>query len=344
MWALNDHVLRYGLRPANSHAIDLSHTQETAVSSPIPNLDFDPYADDVVVDPYDHYQVMRDIGPVFRLTAHDVLGVARYDDVKAAMKEHTVFRSHMGPALNEPHNQKMRQGVVSAEPPVHTEIRASMVKRLRLGSLRESRPIADALAKRYITDFLERGTFDAARELAHPFVASFVGELLGISRDLADFAIEASTAGFDATGPLNARTDAAEQVTGQLFNVMSALTKDDFTEGSICWDVMAAHERGELPAATSLGLIFNFLGPAFDTTINAIGSIVWLFANNPDQWQALRTEPQLMSSAIAEGLRVESPLQAWSRWVEDGAVVDGVEIPPQTRVAVFPGSANRDER
>lgn len=310
----------------------------------IPNFDLDPFADEFLLDPYGHYQTLRDAGPVVRLDKYGVLAVARYDGVKSTMKDHQTFKSYKGPGFNEPYNQKMQGTVVASEPPEHSEIRAGMVKRLRLTRLREMQPIANALAKKLVSEFLERGEFDASSELAHPFVSAFVGSVLGISHDVAELAIEGSTAGFNSSGPVNARTEAAKPVIDRLFAMMSQLTKEDFTEGSIGWDLLDAHERGELPAAKSLSLIFNFLGPAFDTTINAIGSTLWLLANNPDQWQVLKSEPTLIGAAIAESLRLESPLQIWSRWCEKGGSIDGVEIPAETRVAVFIGSANRDER
>jgi cytochrome P450 len=309
-----------------------------------PTFDVDPFADDFIVNPYEHYKEFREAGPVVRLEKYDVLGVARFADVKATMKNHEVFKSSYGPGFNDPFNEQTKGTVAAAEPPDHTEARASIVRRLRLAKLREMQPTSDALAQKLTAEFVERGEFDAATELARPFVSAFVGSMLGISRDIAELAVDASMAGFNSAGALNERTLAAAPVINQLFTMMSKLTRDDFTPGSIGWDILDAHERGELPFASSLSLIFNFLGPAFDTTINAVGNVVWLLATHPDQWDLLRGDPKLITDAIDESLRVESPLQAWSRFCPDGGTVDGVEIPPGTRVAVFPGSANRDER
>jgi cytochrome P450 len=311
---------------------------------PITAVDLDPFADEFIRDPYPHYRVMRDAGPVFRLERYDVLATARFDGVKTTMREHTVFRSAEGPGFNEPYNQKMKGTVVASEPPEHAEIRATMVRRLRLARLKDMQPVADTLAHKLVVEFLERGCFDAATDLARPFVSAFVGSVLGISHEIAELAIDGSTEGFNSTGPLNERTIAAKPVIDRLFTVMSQLTKHDFAADTIGWDILDAHERGEIPFASSLSLLFNFLGPAFDTTINTMGATLWLLAEHPDQWAALREDPGLISSAINESLRIESPLQAWSRWCPDGATLDGEVIPPGTRVAVFPGAANRDER
>lgn len=310
----------------------------------IPSFDLDPFSDDLLTAPYAYYRELRDAGPVVHLSKYDVFGVARYADVKRVMKDNTTFRSAAGPGFNDPYNEKMQGTVVASEPPEHTEIRATMVRRLRLGRLREMQPVADDLARDLVTRFVEHGRFDAPQDLARPFVAKFVSSVLGISAEIAEHAIEGSYAGFNSTGPLNDRTLAAAPVIESLFAMMQGLTKDDLVAGSIGWEILDAHECGELPFAKSLSLIFNFLGPAFDTTINAMGYAVWLLANNHNQWARLRADPGLVPAAIDEALRIESPLQIWSRTCPDGAVVDGVEIPQGTRVAIFIGAANRDER
>jgi cytochrome P450 len=125
---------------------------------------------------------------------------------------------------------------------------------------------------------------------------------------------------------------------------MAKLVKNDMTPGSIAWEILDARERGEIPESETLQLLFQYLGPAFETTINGIGNILWLLARHPAQWQLLRQQPALIPSAINEALRVESPLQIWSRVVREDVAVDGAEIPVGTRVAMFLGAANRDER
>jgi len=90
--------------------------------------------------------------------------------------------------------------------------------------------------------------------------------------------------------------------------------------------------------------IWNFVGPAFDTTISGIGSTLWLLARHPDQWALLRDDPSLIPAAFNEALRLESPIQIWGRACRDGAELDGVRIPPGSRIALLLGSANRDDR
>jgi cytochrome P450 len=309
-----------------------------------PSFDLDPFCDELLDQPYAYFRRLRDAGPVFRLTSYDVLGLARFDDVRMGLKDWRAFSSAAGPAFNETLNASLEGGVIRLDPPEHEGVRTAMVQRLRLGRLKEFAPVADQLAGEMVTAFVERKTFDAVTDLARPFVATFTGRILGIPQDVADLAVRASTAGFDALGPMNQRATEALPVVGQFFAAMAKLGKDDMTPGSIAWEILDARERGETPDSETLQLLFQYLGPAFETTINAIGNILWLLARHPAQWQLLLRQPELIPSAINESLRLESPLQIWSRVAGEDVAVGGAEIPAGTRVAMFLGAANRDER
>jgi cytochrome P450 len=309
-----------------------------------PSFDLDPFCDELLDQPYAYFRRLRDAGPVFRLTRYGILGLARFDDVRMGLKDWRAFSSATGPAFNETLNASLEGGVIRLDPPEHEGARTAMVQRLRLGRLKEFAPVADQLAGEMVTAFVERKTFDAVTDVARPFVATFTGRILGIPQDVADLAVQASTAGFDALGPMNQRATEALPVVGQFFAVMAKLVKDDMTPGSIAWEILDARERGETPASETLQLLFQYLGPAFETTINAIGNILWLLARHPAQWQLLLRQPELIPSAINESLRLESPLQIWSRVAREDVTVGGAEIPAGTRVAMFLGAANRDER
>ena len=91
-------------------------------------------------------------------------------------------------------------------------------------------------------------------------------------------------------------------------------------------------------------MMIDYMGPSLDTTICAINNAVWLFANNPDQWDLVREDQRLIPSAINEVLRYDAPIQGFSRYVARDLDMDGVLLPAGSRAIVFYGAANRDER
>jgi cytochrome P450 len=219
-----------------------------------------------------------------------------------------------------------------------------MLERLRLTEVRGLADLVRNRADALVAELLERRTFDLVTDLAQRYVTEVVGELIGLSGDrLARFG-PAGPMFFDVAGPPGDLVYDAFPTALELLQEIGSLTKADMTPGSMGWSLFEAEDRGEIPADSTTMLIWNYIGPAFDTTINGIGSTVWALARDPDQWKVLKDEPALIPSAFNEGLRMETPIAIWARGCRDGAEIDGVVIPPGSRMCVLLASANRDER
>jgi cytochrome P450 len=109
--------------------------------------------------------------------------------------------------------------------------------------------------------------------------------------------------------------------------------------------LIAASHQDRISRETAIGMLAGYIVAAFETTISAMASGAWLFAANPSEWDKLRTNPDLAIRAANEIVRLESPLQNFSRWTTRKVVLsDGTIVPPATRVIVSYASANRDER
>jgi cytochrome P450 len=91
-------------------------------------------------------------------------------------------------------------------------------------------------------------------------------------------------------------------------------------------------------------LVRSFLSAGLDTTVSSLGNAVHLFATNPDQWEALRADPSLARTAFEETIRLETPVQVFSRTATRNAEIGGTAIAKDERVMIFFGAANRDPR
>ncbi|HKT53947.1 MAG TPA: cytochrome P450 [Caulobacteraceae bacterium] len=69
-----------------------------------------------------------------------------------------------------------------------------------------------------------------------------------------------------------------------------------------------------------------------------------MFARHPEQWRRLREEPGLVSRAINEAIRLESPVQGFGRRATRDVEIDGYLIPEGAIVLMLFAAANRDER
>jgi cytochrome P450 len=81
-----------------------------------------------------------------------------------------------------------------------------------------------------------------------------------------------------------------------------------------------------------------------ETTRNLITCLLNVAADRPDLWQALRDDRSLITPAIEESLRFDSPVQILNRWATADVAVGGKLIRAGENVAVAYAAGNRDER
>jgi cytochrome P450 len=111
--------------------------------------------------------------------------------------------------------------------------------------------------------------------------------------------------------------------------------------------VHASLDDAEPPRLTDdeLYAFFSLLFAAgAETTRNAIAGGLAALIEHPDQLDALRKEPDLMTTAVEEVLRWTTPSPSKRRTATRGTELAGQPIGPGDKVLVWEGSANRDER
>jgi cytochrome P450 len=84
------------------------------------------------------------------------------------------------------------------------------------------------------------------------------------------------------------------------------------------------------------------LNAGHETTTNLIGNGLVCLAEYPSQRDRLLNQPDLIKSAVEEMLRFESSNQLGNRITTETVDVGGIMMPPQTRVTLCIGAANRD--
>lgn len=92
-----------------------------------------------------------------------------------------------------------------------------------------------------------------------------------------------------------------------------------------------------------LYLFFNLLFSAgAETTRNAIAGGLLALAENPDQYQLLRSSPELLTTAVEEMVRWTAPSPSKRRTATCDTMLGGCQIKAGQKVLVWEGSANRD--
>jgi len=242
-------------------------------------------------------------------------------------------------------NRVLRGNTLCSDGPDHDVLRDVLVRPLTPGALRPLRDEINAEADVLVEKLVSKGAFDAATELAQHLPVAVVSNQVGLPEEGRERMLVWADEMFNCFGPMNQRTTASFPVLREMMDyATNEAVPGKVKPGSWAEGIHAAVARGEVSPHACPAMMVDYLGPSLDTTIFAIGTAVWLFANNPDQWDMVRENPRLVPSAVNEVLRYDAPIQGFSRYVERDVDMDGVLLPAGSRAIVFYGAANRDER
>lgn len=317
---------------------------DTAKEAPV--VDIDPFSRDYILNPFPYHAQMRDAGPVIRLKQWDVYSVSRYAQVRAVLEDPETFCSGAGVGISNFKKEppwRPPSMVLETDPPDHTRNRAVISRTLSPAALRSLRAGFEAEAVRLVDSLIERGSFDAVKDLGEAYPLKVFADAVGVPTDNRQHLIAYGNMVFNGMGPRNELYQqamaSAETVNAWVWN---ACQRKTLTPGSLGIQIYDAVDSGILDEVQAATLVRSFLSAGVDTTAIALGNALYSFANNPEQWEALREKPDLARPAFEEVLRCESPFQTFFRTTTREAVIDGITIPANEKVMVSLGAANRD--
>jgi len=308
--------------------------------------DIDLFSDETLANPYEAYQTLRDMGSAIYMKKVDAYFIGRFEDVNTALNNWQVFSSDKGIGLNPIINEAWQEALICQDPPVHTERRKIMDASLGPGAIRPLEETITERADQLIERLLTLKSFDGVVDFAYDLPLNVVMDLIGWPEDIKPSLIRIADGSWNAVGPDSQRMQLG---LGQLQEMMTLLgdiyDKRRVVPGGFADQLINASLSGAIERDTAIGMLAGYIVAAFETTISAAASGLWLFANNPSEWDKLRTNPLLAAPASNEILRMESPLQHFARFVTDDVTMsDGSTIPANSWAIVSYASANRDER
>ncbi|MGI9412266.1 MAG: cytochrome P450, partial [Hyphomicrobiales bacterium] len=235
--------------------------------------------------------------------------------------------------------------VLEVDPPLHDRTRGVMARILSPQAMRKIRPHFEARAARLADALVERRRFDAIPDLAEAYPLMVFPDAMGLQQEGRENLLLFSTMVFNSFGPQNkiykASLTAAEPA---LEWILAQCSRDRLAPDGFGAQVFDHMDAGDLTEEEAPIIVRSLLTAGLDTTVNGLGSALYAFAGNPDQWRALREDPSLIKPAFDEVLRWESPVQTFFRTASRDVEVDGAAIPKDAKVLLFLGAANRDPR
>jgi len=314
----------------------------------VPIIAADPFSLEHLTEPHALHEQMREAGPVVFLDRYGIWGMARYEQVNAALKDWKTFSSAAGVGLSDFRKEKPWRPpslLLEADPPAHTHAREVVGPILSPRAMEAVRGHFEREASALVDRLAALGSFDAVSQLAEVYPIKVFGDAVGLTEEGRQHLLAYGNLAFNAFGPRNQLLEdsmATAKVAQQwvIDNCRrEALGPDGF--GAQIW---AVADTGKISEEWAALLVRSLLTAGLDTTVNGIAAAIYGLATHPDQWSALREDPSLAASAFEEAIRWESPVQTFFRTTTREVEVGGVRIPDGEKVLLFLGAANRDSR
>jgi cytochrome P450 len=312
------------------------------VATQAPVLDLDLFSETSLVAPYDDYRKVRETGPVVRLLRPEVHAIGRFKDVQAALRAADILISGEGVGFSDAFNAPKGISVLQSDGELHRRMRTAVMQPFALNNLKSIRDRLKDLIVRHIASLKGIGEFDAMTRLARFLPVEAVSHLVGLPEKGRERMLEWAAATFNLVGPDQFPEDAAKLTDVRAF--MASLSPGAVRDGSWAASLFEAANSGKLTMAEAMAAMSAYIIPSLDTTIFAKGFLLHNMASNPDQWELLREQRELLGPAVIEGVRHSSVLRWFSRVAVKDYDVDGITIPAGERVMVLYGCANRDKR
>ena len=340
-------------------------------------LEFDPLVSQD--DPYPTYRHLRDEAPVHFSERRRMWSVTRFDDVMHVLKSPELFSSRamftmimaggyeklppLSPGLLwfiwnifwrarlNPFEFWTARNLIAEDGERHSSMRAIVNRGFTPRRIAAWEPRIRELVMRCMAPLRRGETFDVMADLAIPVPVATIAEMLGVPAELhADFKRWSDHVIHMTTGPERNRARFDRRNMGPVLEfilAMRGLARDRRTSPrDDLISTILAEQEGEtaLTDREVIQFVLLLLVAGNETTTNLIGNLANALFEHRDVMRAVAADPGLVPALVEEGLRYDSPVQVVFRRTTADTEIRGVRIPRNGYVAVFLGSANRDER
>lgn len=307
-------------------------------------------------NPWPIYRRLREEAPVCWQPDGSVV-LSRYADLDRIYRDTESFISDkkavFGPKYGEgtPLYEHHTTSLVFNDAPLHARVRSVMVGAMNPRALQQMEPGLMALVDRLLDDMAGEMEVDLIEAFAGAIPIEVIGNLLGIPRDRRDPLRDWSLAILGALEPK--LTPEQEERGNRAVTAFMAYLRDIIEdrrahpgdpETDVLTRLIHADDGGGLTEAELYQNCIFILNAGHETTTNLIGNALALLDANRMARAQLLANPKLISTAVDEFLRLESPNQFGNRLTTRDVELHGETIPAGTDLHLCIGAANRDPK
>ncbi len=321
-------------------------------------LSDDLMAPEVILDPHSYYRQLRETDPVHWSERWGGWILTRYADVVQVLRDSKRFSSdrmaYLARELSQADQERLSpifkvlsRWIVFRDPPDHTRLRLLLNTPFTPTAVEKYRPSVRSIVQNLLDRIEGKGRMEVVRDFAYQVTMTVILELMGaphLDRDrIKEWSEQLGVFFFIRADEPRRREIACEGVRA-LVDYLTPVVEERRAarNDDLISLLLGAQERGDLTEddviATCVLLVFG----GHETTMNLIANGMLALICHPEEWERLRREPSLVSSAVEELLRFDGSVKATVRWAREDVELGGRTVRKGDRVLVGLSGANRD--
>ncbi|HVB61185.1 MAG TPA: cytochrome P450 [Ktedonobacteraceae bacterium] len=309
----------------------------------------------VLANPYPLYHHLRSSDPVHWDPFLHAWVVTRYADVITVFQKFSANRTPTPEQLNAlglsaltPLARVMVRQMLFLDNPAHARVRGLASRAFTPRRVEALRSHIQTITDSLLDAVQQQGHMDVIADLAYPLPAIVTAEMLGVPTQdwkqlttwSADFA--------QVLGNFQHNPDHAASALRSLEEMLvyfrtAVREQQQRPRDGLIHALLTAEMDGDRLTEDEViaNTIVTMVGGQ-ETTTNLIGNGLLSLLRHPDQLQRLQSDPSLLSSAVEELLRYESPSQHTARLAPEDIMLGDKLIRQRQAVIAVMGAANRD--
>ncbi|MDE0884185.1 MAG: cytochrome P450 [Myxococcota bacterium] len=283
--------------------------------------------------------------------------ITRQEEIKDISKTPEIFLSEPGvtlmpriPVIQEGEGIGAMKVVIVTDPPVHRELRTVVSPSLTPRALKRMQGVIEESAKSLVDELAGEGEADLAMGLAVRHPLRILSKALGVPEEQEPRVLELSNRLFapedlELGGGRTSSEDFAQL--GQEFLELFLPIVEDRRKNptdDLASVIANAQINGEpMGPMETLGYYLIIFSAGHDTTKNSLAGGFAQLVENPEEFDKVKADLSRAPDAVEEMIRWSSPVNYMKRTAACDTVVNGQAIKEGDSLALFYGSANRDE-
>jgi cholest-4-en-3-one 26-monooxygenase len=310
--------------------------------------------------PHEEWALLRREAPVFYYERPDLdppfWAVTKHADIMTVSRQPELFRSSQLLFVSKldpgapPLDEAILRQLLNMNPPEHGAYRGVVNRRFTPRSVQRLKEQIEQITSEVIDGIAGREECDFVTEVSAKLPLAVIAEMFGIPRSdwammfrLSNAMIGPADPEYGGSGEIKENLERTRLEFFQYFNQLCEDRRNS-PRGDVASALANGSVNGEpLPPFELLSYFALLIVAGNETTRNATTGGLYAFINNPAQWERLKRDPSLITSAVEEVVRWTSPVIQFARIARADTELHGQKIREGDALALFYPSANRDE-